>query len=476
MTGETVLPLLRAGRWYRSMDTVPVPGGPLLSLAPEIMVRDDSARLRARRAAMTMPSRARRLELLREAVALFRHGRVPVESLGVQDTGGFEEAMRATAGLPPALVRRWSGMLAERLEELAADAPDADAGADVTAGGSVGVDGLTLVSLPANTFTCLEGVLEAALSGAAVWIRPSRREPLSSARLVGALLSVGWPPETLGYYPSAPRTLPALIRATDRQIVYGGDGLAAGPAAGAPSLDLRGPGRACVIVGAGEPVDPEDLAARIARDAGRFCTCACTVVFLRETASLEAASLRDAASLQETASLQEAASLRQAEILREIGAFRETRTPWDAGGFSDTGAPWQAEADARRVEADAWRVAEVLDGISLDPPDPRWPQASWAEADAARMAAFVSDRLAPGGRVLTRRPLLVRSGGATFLAPTLVHVDDVGHPLVGCELPFPLAVVVSTDEAGARGVAAGSRFVHRARFATVPEVPEGVSS
>ncbi|WP_436757652.1 hypothetical protein [Streptosporangium sp. V21-05] len=409
MTGETVLPLLRAGRWYRSMDTVPVPGGPLLSLAPEIMVRDDGARLRKRRAATAVPSRARRLELLREAVALFRHGRVPVESLGVQDADGFAEAMRATAGLPPALVRRWSGMLAERLEELAADTPDSE--------------GLTLVSLPANTFTCLEGVLEAALSGAAVWIRPSRREPLSSARLVGALLSVGWPPGTLGYYPSAPRTLPALIRATDRQIVYGGDGLAAGPAAGAPSLDLRGPGRACVVVDAGKPVDPEDLAARIARDAGRFCTCACTVVFLRE-----------------------AETPRENETSREAHATRE---------------------------ADARRVAEVLDGISLDPPDPRWPQASWAEADAARMAAFVSDRLGPGGRVLTRRPLLVRSGGATFLAPTLVHVEDVGHPLVGCELPFPLAVAVSTDEAGARGVAAGSRFVHPARFATVPE---GVSS
>lgn len=197
MTGETVLPLLRAGRWYRSMDTVPVPGGPLLSLAPEILVRDDAARLRARRAATTVPSRARRLELLREAVALFRHGRVPVESLGVQGPGEFEEAMRATAGLPPALVRRWSAMLGARLEELAEESADAhDTG------------GLTLVSLPANTFTCLEGVLEAALSGAAVWIRPSRREPLSSARLVGALLSAGWPPETLGYYPSAPGPCP----------------------------------------------------------------------------------------------------------------------------------------------------------------------------------------------------------------------------------------------------------------------------
>ncbi|MEU8381809.1 hypothetical protein [Streptosporangium sp. NPDC048865] len=420
MTGGTSLPLLRAGRWYRSLDTVPVPGGPPLCLAPEIMVRDDGARMRARRAATAVPSRARRLELLREAVALFRHGRVPVESLGVQDARGFEEAMRATAGLPPALVRRWSAMLGERLEELAeerAGAPD--------------TGGLTLVSLPANTFTCLEGVLEAALSGAAVWIRPSRREPLSSARLVGALLGAGWPSGTLGYYPSAPRALPALIRATDRQIVYGGDGLAAGPAADAPSLDLRGPGRACVIVDGREPVDAEDIAARIARDAGRFCTCACTVVFLRD-----------------------AGPSRDTEPSQGVGPSRE------AGTSREAGARW---------EADARRIAAVLDGISLDPPDPRWPQASWAGADAARMAAFVSSRVSPGGRVLTRRPILAGAGGRAFLAPTLVQVDDAGHPLVGCELPFPLAVVVSTDEAGARAVAAGSRFVHPARFAAVPE-------
>ncbi|MGI5272534.1 aldehyde dehydrogenase family protein [Nonomuraea sp. CA-218870] len=386
MTREGALPLLRGGRWYRSMDTVPVPGGRLLCLAPEIIVRDDAARLRARRPAV--PDRARRLELLREAVELFRHGRVPVEGLGEQDPGDFAASMRETAGLPPALVRRWSGMLADRLEELA---PGEQAG-------------LTVVSLPANTFTCLEAVLEAALSGAAVWVRPSRREPLSSARLIGALLSAGWPAGALGYYPTAPRTLHALIQGSDRQIVYGGDDLAAeleSRAAGPPSLDLRGPGRACVIVD-GRP-DAEELAARIAGDAGRFCTNTCVLACLDGTEPL------------------------------------------------------------------GRRLAGILDGITLDPPDPRWPQASWPEPDAARVAAFVMDRLAPGGRLLTGRPVLSRAGGSVYLAPTLVEADHPGHPLVGHELPFPFAVMVATDRAGARGLAARSRFVHPAGFATSTE-------
>lgn len=405
MIGQVVLPLLRGGRWYRSMDTVPVPGAGSLCLAPEIIVRDDAARLRARTAQdgpgrAAGPDRDRRLDLLREAVDLFRFGQVPVEGLGVQDPGDFAASMGAAAGLPPALVQRWSDLLAAQLEEPAPHEHD---------GPSAGLapeerGGLTLVSLPANTFTCLEAVLEAALSGAAVWVRPSRREPLSSARLIGALLSVGWPAETLGYYPTAPRTLHALIQSSDHQIVYGGDDLAAElsrRAAGPPALEFRGPGRACVIVD--EPPDPEWLAERIAQDAGRFCTSACVVACLRGTEPL------------------------------------------------------------------GRRVAEVLDGISLDPPDPRRPQAAWPEPDAARLAAFVMERLEPGGRLLTRRPLL----SAGFLAPTLVEVDDPGHPLVGVELPFPFAVIVATDRAGARGLAARSRFVHPPRFAISPE---GVSS
>ncbi|MGN9785221.1 acyl-CoA reductase [Nonomuraea sp. ZG12] len=399
MTAQAVLPLLRGGRWYRSMDTVPVPGAGSLCLAPEIIVRDDAARLRAGLAGPGVPDRNRRLDLLREAVDLFRFGRVPVEGLGVQDSGDFAASMGAVAGLPPALVRRWSDLLGARWAE-----PADERGSRPAELVPEERDGLTLVSLPANTFTCLEAVLEAALSGAAVWVRPSRREPLSSARLIGALLSVGWPAETLGYYPTAPRTLHALIQSSDHQIVYGGDDLAAelaGRAAGPPSLEFRGPGRACVIVD--EPPDPEWLAERIAQDAGRFCTSTCVVACLRGTEPL------------------------------------------------------------------GRRVAEVLDGISLDPPDPRRPQAAWPEADAARTAAFVMDRLAPGGRLLTRRPLL--SDG--FLAPALVEVDDPGHPLVGVELPFPFAVIVATDRAGALGLAARSRFVHPAHYAISPE---GVSS
>ncbi|MGV9599106.1 hypothetical protein ACWDR1_20790 [Streptosporangium sandarakinum] len=399
MTAGTTLPLLRGGRRYASRDSVPVPGPAgteiALSLAPEIMIRDDAARLRAARDGLPPLPAAERVALLREATRLFRHGRVPVPGLGEQDPGGFAAAMAACAGLPAALVGRWSALLDEHASRLRPEEPDDGA--------------LTLVSLPANTFTCLEAVLDAALTSGAVWIRPSRREPLSSARLAGAMLAAGWPAGRIGYYPTAPAALPALVRETTRQIVYGGPDLAARMGGPRPSLDLRGPGRACLVADA-TPADPEGLALRLAglaaADAGRFCTSVCTVA----------------------------------------------------------------------VAGDAGPVARALaarfDAISLDPPDPRLPQASCPEADALATARLLDGALAAGGRVLTRRPLVSGAGGAgrrAFLSPTVVLVDDPGHPLVGRELPFPFVVAVSTDAAGVRGVASRSRFVHHEPSAPLPE-------
>jgi hypothetical protein len=386
--GDTgaVLPLLRRGYWYRSHDRIPAPGGAQLCLAPEILVRDDAARFRA--ADRPPPPAAERPALLRAAVELFVGGTVPVAGVGVQGPAEFADVLRAAAGLPPVLVARWSAALARHLDR--APAPVADDRV------------LAAVSLPANTFTCLEAVLDALLVTGGVWIRPSRREPFSSARLVGALLTVGWPAERLGYYPTEPAVLPALIRVTDRQVVYGGDAVAglAGPA-----LEVRGPGRACALVP--PDADPQVLvpwlAGLVASDSGRFCTNACVIV-----------------------------------------------------GSGD-------------VAGAARGLARVLDGIRLDPPDPALPVAAVPRADAERIARFVDARLGPGARRLTRRPLVVEVGGRSHLAPTLVEVDRVDHPLVGCELPFPFAVAVRTDPAGTARVTRRSRFVHAAPQAALVE-------
>ncbi|WP_405612530.1 hypothetical protein [Streptomyces sp. NBC_01508] len=391
----------RAGQWRTSLDTEELPGGLgglRLALVPEIVADADRQRWAARAPALPAPDPAERRELVLRAVELFRHGTVTVGGLGAQSAESFRTALWETAGVPAPLTVRWGAML--RASAADRPVPDAD-------------DALALVALPGNTFTCLDSVLDQAERSAAVWVRPSRREPLSAARLIGALLAVGWPPERLGLYPTARRALPGLILRTDRQIVYGGSGLAAS-VRDRPSLTLHGPGRGCALVPAGLPVAEavDWLLPLIAADAGRFCRNVRTVVCEGDPGPLAAA----------------------------------LATALDAVG------PGRADAE--------WPLTVF-----------REPRA------AERAVASVTAGLGPGDRLLTRGPVTVaHPDGGVYALPRLVLIGagegegDGGpaahrpehHPLVGHEVPFPFAAVLRAGKRTADAVADASLFVYRA--------------
>ncbi|MFH8607252.1 hypothetical protein ACH4D5_07170 [Streptomyces sp. NPDC018029] len=267
-----------------------------------------------------------------------------------------------------------------------------------------GPDGrLALVALPGNTFTCLESVCDQAERSAGVWLRPSRREPFSAARFVAALLAAGWPPARIGLYPSEQRALSGLLRLTDRHVVYGGAGLAATLRA-SPALNLHGPGRGCALVPPGMPTDEAVawLLPLVAADSGRFCSNVRTVVC--------------------------------------------------------------EEPDAAEQLAAA--LAAALDAL---PPDGAWPLAAFREPGTAEHAArTVRDRLRPGDRVLTRRPPVLTSAAndvyvlphLTLLAGHFTH-SAPSHPLIGHEVPFPSAAVLSASPEAARAITAASLFVYR---------------
>ncbi len=380
---EATLALFRRGHWYESLDTTEVSadGRLRIGLAPPIMLTDDARWLH--RALSDQPPVGgpdRRREILARAVTAFTHGTVSIGGLGAQTPEDFREVLWAVAGLPSALVERWSAMLRARLDHTVPS-----------------TGGLTLVSLPGNTFTCLEGVFEAVLGAEAVWIRPSRREPVSAARFTAALLEAGWPAERLGLYPTRLDALATLVTSSARQIVYGGDSVVA-RFRDIATMSLRGPGRGCAIVAA--DTDPERAAAwlcdLIASDTGRFCKNVCTIICLGP-----------------------------AEPVIE-------------------------------------RLAELLDGITLHPADIRWPVAACPHpAVAAGAAGAITAGLRPGDRVITQRPTVVSVGDVSFLAPTLVRLaDPVGHPLVGCELPFPFAVLTHADPVQVEAITDGSLFVY----------------
>jgi Aldehyde dehydrogenase family len=421
------LPLFRRGGWYDSLDREPVlaaPGSALLSQAPPVLLRDDAGWLRrsfprpplappapgtagrgreerekkAAAAGPWRPERDERARLVARAMELFAGGAAeaaetaaggtgrrrtplaPVASGDVNTFDAFERDLDRHCGLPPALTRRWTALLASQAARLAVAA---------AAGGELPPGTLALVSLPANTFVCLEAVLELALRGAAVWLRPSRREPFAALRLVACLLAAGWPRHLLGLYPTSRQALGALVRLADLAVLYGGPGLAAELASlSGPRIEVRGPGRARAVVAetctAAAAVGP--LLALVAGDSGRFCTSVGTILC------------------------------------------------------------------ADGAEAIGRQLAPCLDDLPLAPPGPAgewsWPLASWPEEAPARAtAAWIEERLRPGDRVLTRRALLQWRDGRLVLAPTLVALASPdGHPLLGVELPFPFAVV-----AGAQG-------------------------
>ncbi|MEU0273999.1 hypothetical protein [Streptomyces sp. NPDC006307] len=396
-----VLGSFRQGRWRTSLDTVALPGatgtapGTALALVPEIVAAADRRwwDTTGRRRLADFPRETRRTLLLR-ALDLFDGGTVTIGGLGAQSAGDFRTALWDVAGLPAPLVDRWCALLRARLLERRATAPPDDA--------------LALVSLPGNTFTCLESVLEEAERSGAVWIRPSRREPLSAARLLAALLAVGWPPERLGFYPAQPAVLHRLVTLTDRQTVYGDAEVAASVRASA-ALTLHGPGRACALL----PGHLRGAAAAdwllplVAGDSGRFCTNVRTVV---------------------------------------------------CTDHAEEAAEETAEA-----------LAAALDAISPYPTDPALPLAATRDHRATdRVIRSVQERLRPGDRVVTRRPPTADSpAGDRYPLPRLVLAGgrvtgsrDV-PPLAGYEAPFPFAVVVRATQAGAAAVAERALFVHR---------------
>jgi acyl-CoA reductase-like NAD-dependent aldehyde dehydrogenase len=250
--------------------------------------------------------------------------------------------------------------------------------------------------LPGNTFTCLVAVAEAVLHASMVVVRPSSREPLSGARFVAALLAAGWPADRVRFCPTATGALDTLIHLTDRQIVYGGETVAT--AVGSVStVDFRGPGRACAVVA--RDADPDRTATWLADLVAADSGRFCTNV-------CTVACLGDPAPLVE-------------------------------------------------------RLGALLDGIELTPADQRWPVGWVHERTATHTADFVASRMSAADQRLTSRELVVRVDGRTFLTPTLLRLPSpTGHPLVGCELPFPFASVVAVDGQGARQLAARSRFVY----------------
>lgn len=259
--GVATIPLFRRGRWRDSHDVSEVSRHLRVGLAPDIVVVDDAKWVRNRMPMPPVGNLDSRRALLFSALDAFENAQLSVgDSNFTRDD--FHRLMDECVGLPATLIDRWTAMLREYVAQ-----------ADPQSGP------FTFVSLPENTFTCLEAVCAAVLGDAVAWVRPSRKEPMSSARFVAALLDAGWPPERIGYYATTESTVRTLVSCTDRQVIYGGDAVLRAFRK-TPTATVRGPGGAVAIVDSDLDIyrTARHLLPGVTNDSGRFCTNVRTII------------------------------------------------------------------------------------------------------------------------------------------------------------------------------------------------------
>jgi hypothetical protein len=94
--------------------------------------------------------------------------------------------------------------------------------------------------------------------------------------------------------------------------------------------------------------------------------------------------------------------------------------------------------------------------------DQLYPQAMHTNRDESqRHADWLNSRIRDDDVQLTSRPILVGEGDAVYLAPTLIKLGRAeGHPLIGMELPFPVACIADVPEARQSSLCADAGFVY----------------
>src|SRR4051794_23415139 len=122
--------------------------------------------------------------------------------------------------------------------------------------------------------------LEALALGYRVAVRPSRREPFTPYRLVGALRQAGGRDDQLVLLPTDHRTADTVVSDADRAVVYGGDDVVAKYASD-PGVLPQGPGRSKILITA--DTDWRDhldtIVASVADEGGTACVNATAVFF-----------------------------------------------------------------------------------------------------------------------------------------------------------------------------------------------------
>jgi len=393
------IPILRAGRSYRSLKTVSVPhiktGEPLVevSQANTGLIAKDLRDLPYHRQTLSQHSVSELISMCNDAARLFTTADLPLD-VGTQSPTDYIKQVSGTTGLPETLCKDNMGKIQGVLENIETVLDGLTRGLDLRILDSGwGVQNERTLSYVCET-DALGAVLPSNSPGVhSLWIpavalkvplalKPGREEPWTPYRIAQAFMEAGVPPEAFNFYPTDYPGANEILFRCGRSMLFGG-GSTVEPWLNDPRVEIHGPGRSKIIIHDGQSKDWQKhldlIVESVTKNGGRSCI--------------------------------------------------------NASGV------WVTAQGKEIAEA----LAECLGRIEPKPLDhPDAGIAAWANPKAAHSISLLIDRhLKQSGAIeLTSGERVIELDGCTFLRPTVIWCEDPEHPLANTEFPFPFVSVV----------------------------------
>ena len=393
------IPILRAGRSYRSLKTVKVShiktGETLVevSQANRGLIAKDLLDLPLHKKTLSHYSVADLIGICLDAARLFTTADLPLDD-GMQSPQDYIKQVSGTTGLPEVLCLQNMGKIQGILENIETVLEGLTRGLDLqildtgwgiqnerTMSYVCETDGLGAV-LPSNSPGVHSLWIPAVPLKVPLVLKPGREEPWTPYRIAQAFMEAGMPPEAFSFYPTDyPGANEILIRC-GRSMLFG-SGSTVSSWVNDPRVEIHGPGRSKIIIHEGQNGNWENylnlIVESVSKNGGRSCI--------------------------------------------------------NASGV------WTTENGRDIAESIALHLSQI-EPKPLDHPDAGI--AAWANPKAAHSISALIDRhlKEPGATELTTGERVVELEGCTFLRPTVIWCEDPEHPLANAEYPFPFVSVV----------------------------------
>jgi len=402
------VPILRWGTPYKSLDVDEVvhfdTGEKIaeFSKSDGMLIRRDMKHAKRARAALRSIPPKELVAMCEKAADIFVNDELPMGD-DLQGPQHFVRCQSATTGLPENMCAGNMQKLHFVLSNMGAILDSLTRGLDLdvlSTGHGKDKDG-RVVSLQAQA-DVVGAVLPSNSPGVhSLWLpvipmqiglalKPGAQEPWTPMRMAQALFKAGVPKEAISVYPSGGDSAPALMRATERCMIFGGK-QTIDQYAGSPGIQVHGPGWSKIILGDDEVDNWENyldlMATSVAANSGRSCINASSIWVSRHGREI-------------------------AEALGERLAKMQPLGP------TDPEAPLAAFTVAGVGEA----ISEMID----------------AELEAAGAIDYCEKARGTSRAVTKER--------CSYLLPTVVYTDNPDATIVSKEFMFPFVNVVECPQ------------------------------